>query len=51
MYAQIFGEKTAKTEETKEDERIDANDIVCSNMSIFEENEEYKDQIDRKSVV
>lgn len=50
MYAQIFGEQTKSNREIKEDEeqKNDANDIIISNMNIFEESEEYKDKIPYK---
>lgn len=52
MYEQIFGQTTsANKEKGKEEiEKTSANDIVKSNMSLFEENEEYKDEITYKLV-
>ena len=49
MYAQIFGNKTASSkDETKEDNN--ANDIVSNNMSIFEEDEQLREQIPYKFI-
>lgn len=46
MYAQIFGKTLAvKKKEQEEDKKANAQDIVSSNMNIFEETEEYKDEI------
>lgn len=42
MYAQIFGSEVKSNKEDKEENNTNANDIVNSNMSIFEESEEYK---------
>jgi DNA mismatch repair protein MutL len=47
MYAQIFGKEKEKTKEKEQDEeeKTNANDIVNSNMSIFEDSEEFKDEV------
>ena len=49
MYAQIFGKslnsKKREEEEKKEEEKENAEDIVDSNMNIFEESEQYKGSI------
>ena len=46
MYEQIFG-KTVETKRKEQEEarRTNANDIINSNISLFEDNEEYKDKI------
>jgi len=46
MYEQIFG-KTVETKrkEQEEERKTNASDIVNNNMSLFEENEEFKDKI------
>ncbi|MCI8291701.1 MAG: hypothetical protein HFJ25_05605, partial [Clostridia bacterium] len=51
MYAQIFGSATSKEKtDVREEERSSANDIVVSNMNIFEEEEEFKGQIPYKLI-
>lgn len=47
MYEQIFGQKAGinREKEREEAEKTNANDIINSNMSIFEEDEEYKDKL------
>ena len=58
MYAQIFGkdieaskkELEEKEEQEAKEEKTNAKDIVNSNMSIFEEEEEYKDKIPYKFI-
>lgn len=51
MYAQIFGKSLNTNKEEKEDEgETSAKDIVNSNLNIFEEEEEYKDEIVYKIV-
>ncbi len=52
MYEQIFGNATAnaKAIEKEEQEKSNANDIVNSNMNIFEDSEEYKEQIPYKII-
>ncbi len=58
MYAQIFGkdieaskkELAEKEEQEAKEEKTNAKDIVNSNMSIFEEDEEYKDKIPYKFI-
>ncbi len=42
MYAQIFGSEVKNNKEEQKKQDINANDIVSSNMNIFEESEEYK---------
>lgn len=42
MYAQIFGNKSKPTENNEEKENYNANDIVNSNLNLFEEDEEIK---------
>ncbi len=52
MYSQIFG-KTKQNEKQEEDENkenTNANDIVNSNMSIVEEEEEFKGQVPYKLI-
>ncbi|MDE5830389.1 MAG: hypothetical protein K2H53_01540, partial [Clostridia bacterium] len=48
MYAQIFGNKVTSLKEKEEENN--ANDIVSSNMSIFEEEESFKDEIPYKLI-
>ncbi len=52
MYAQIFGSETSEVKEKEkvEEERNNANDIINSNMNIFEEEEEYKGKIPYKFI-
>ena len=51
MYEQIFGKTVdVKKEEIEEEEKVNATDIVNSNMSIFEESDEYKDKIPYKFI-
>ena len=52
MYEQIFGQATGtnKEKDRAEEEKTNANDIINSNMSIFEENEEYSDEIRYKLI-
>ena len=52
MYAQIFGNSTSgvKEKEKQEEEKMVANDIVNSNMNIFEESEEYKNKLPYKFI-
>ena len=51
MYEQIFGKTVAmKKKEQEEESKVNAKDIVNSNMSIFEEDQEYKDKIPYKFI-
>ena len=51
MYEQIFGKTVAtKKKEQEEEKKINAQDIVSSNMSIFEEDEKYKETIPYKFI-
>lgn len=52
MYAQIFGTTAGSTKEKEKEEenKTSASDIVNSNMSIFEENEEFKDKVPHKLI-
>jgi len=47
MYAQIFGKDAGGVKEKpeQEEDKINANDIVNTNMSIFEDSEEFKDEV------
>lgn len=46
MYAQIFGTNAGNTKDKENEEnKNNANDIVNSNMSIFEDSEEFKDKV------
>ncbi len=47
MYAQIFGKDAGgiKEKPEQEEDKINANDIVNTNMSIFEDSEEFKDEV------
>ncbi len=47
MYAQIFGNKAkeAESEENKEQNTDDANDIANTNLNLFEDSEEFQGQI------
>lgn len=52
MYEQIFGDVPAsnKLKDKEEAEKTNANDIVSSNMNLFEESEEFKDKIPYKLI-
>lgn len=52
MYEQIFGDATAtnKQKDKEEAEKTNANDIVSSNMNLFEDSEEFKDKIPYKLI-
>lgn len=51
MYEQIFGKTVAtKKKEQEEENKVNAKDIVNSNMSIFEEDEKYKNTIPYKFI-
>ena len=50
MYAQIFGTQMSNSKEKEQEEKNSANDIVNSNMNLFEDTEEFKDKIPYKIV-
>ncbi len=51
MYEQIFGKTVAtKKKEQEEERKVNAQDIVSSNINLFEEDEQYKNTIPYKFV-
>ncbi len=50
MYVQIFGNKAKATENNEGKEDYTANDIVNSNINLFEEDEEFKDKVPYKFI-